>query len=57
MLALGVLLMVEKEMVIMLIRTSLAVNDYVQPHTYYVSSGSDFYINQRLAHFSGRLIG
>ena len=38
-------------------RTSLAVNDYVQPHTYYVSSGSDFYINQRLAHFSGRLIG
>ena len=38
-------------------RTSLAVNDYVQPHTYFVSSGSDFYINQKLAHFSGRLIG
>jgi len=38
-------------------RTSLVVNDYIQPYTFYVSSGSDFYTDQRLAHFSGRLIG
>jgi len=38
-------------------RTSLAVNDYVQPFVDNLSSGSNFYINQKLAHFSGRLIG
>ena len=38
-------------------RMSLAVNDYVQPFTYSLSSGTNFYIDQRLAHFSGRLIG
>jgi len=38
-------------------RTSLAVNDYVQPFTDNLSSGSNFYLSQKLAYFSGRLIG
>ena len=38
-------------------RVSLAINDYVQPYTYTMSSGTDFYLDQKLAHFSGRLIG
>ena len=38
-------------------RMSLAVNDYVQPFTDNLSSGCDFYLSQRLAYFTGRLIG
>ena len=38
-------------------RMSLNATDYVQPYTYTISSGSNFYLNNRLAYFTGRLIG
>ena len=38
-------------------RVSLSASDYVQPFTDNLSNGCNFYLNNKLAYFTGRLIG